>query len=229
MVNWPGGHQQSLTAATSRWSPALEPLKGVGASVVVSAVGDPIDPARWQPIIAAASRRSEQGVRAKAMTLVGNVFVPCGSKSCSQIYNSRERCTTPLPRRKWISSLPIIRQPLADLADRCGRQVRQQLRQISLRIDGVSPAGASQAGKDRRSLATSLVANKKTVFTIQTDSLHFPFTDVVIYRYGAVGCEDAQFIPLVKRVIDRLGHRMLGQQLILPRPQPFAQTEQNRL
>jgi hypothetical protein len=41
---------------------------------------------------------------------------------------------------------------LFELADRRRRQVRQQLRQISLRIDVVPTAGAGQTRQDRRSV-----------------------------------------------------------------------------
>jgi hypothetical protein len=49
---------------------------------------------------------------------------------------------------------------LADLARRRGWQVRQQLSQVSLGIDGVPPARAGQAGKDRSSLAATLVPDE---------------------------------------------------------------------
>ena len=39
-----------------------------------------------------------------------------------------------------LSPFPPVRQPLFDLADRHGRQVRQQLREIALRIDVVPAA-----------------------------------------------------------------------------------------
>jgi len=39
---------------------------------------------------------------------------------------------------------------LLKLTDRCGWQVRQQLRQIALEIDVVRAAGAGQAGRVRR-------------------------------------------------------------------------------
>jgi hypothetical protein len=41
------------------------------------------------------------------------------------------------------------------LADRRGRQIRQQLRQVTLRIDGMPAAATGQAGKDRSRLAAS--------------------------------------------------------------------------
>jgi hypothetical protein len=43
----------------------------------------------------------------------------------------------------------MVWQPLVDLANRRGRQVRQQLCDVSLRIDIVPAAGASQAAEDR--------------------------------------------------------------------------------
>jgi hypothetical protein len=46
------------------------------------------------------------------------------------------------------------------LADRRGWQVRQQLSQISLRIDVVPAAGAGEAAQDRCRLTASLVPDK---------------------------------------------------------------------
>jgi hypothetical protein len=57
-----------------------------------------------------------------------------------------------------ISPFPMVWQPLVDLADRRGRQVGQQLRQVTLRIDAVPAAGAGQAAEDRRSVATNIVS-----------------------------------------------------------------------
>ena len=98
----------------------------------------------------------------------------------------------------WISPHPVIRQPLTDLAHQRGRQVRQQLREISLGIDVVPTAGAGQAGKDRRNLPTALVPDEQTVFTIEANSLHFPFASVVVDRDRTVRRQHVQFRPLVR-------------------------------
>jgi hypothetical protein len=58
----------------------------------------------------------------------------------------------PLPGRRWSSPPPLIRQPLADLADRRGRQVRQQLSQVALGINVVPAARAGQTAEDRGGL-----------------------------------------------------------------------------
>ena len=90
-------------------------------------------------------------------------------------------------------------------------------------------ARAGQAAQDCRRLAASLIPDEQTVFTIKADSLHFPFRFVVVNRDRPVPREDVQFIPLVQRVIDRLGHGMFGKQLFFPRPEPLSQVEQDRL
>src|SRR5205823_9365070 len=59
----------SLMPATSRSSPALEPVKAGGASVPVGSPTGVTDSARRQPSTPAASRTSEQGRRAKDMTV----------------------------------------------------------------------------------------------------------------------------------------------------------------
>src|ERR1039458_8717953 len=56
-----------------------------------------------------------------------------------------------LSRRRGITQLPPVRQPILKLADRHGRKIGQQVREITLRVDVVPAAGAGQAGKNRRS------------------------------------------------------------------------------
>lgn len=68
--------------------------------------------------------------------------------------------TGPLPRRYQISPRPPIQQPLADLADRRRRQVREQSSQVTLGIDVVPAAGAGQSAEDRSRLPTAAVANE---------------------------------------------------------------------
>ena len=45
--------------------------------------------------------------------------------------------------------LPLVWRPLVELAHRCGRQIRQQLREVNLRVEAVPAAGACEAGKNR--------------------------------------------------------------------------------
>jgi hypothetical protein len=59
--------------------------------------------------------------------------------------------------------LPAVRQPLVQLAHRRGRQVDQQLRAVSLRVDVVPPAGAGEGTEDRCGAAATLVADKEAV------------------------------------------------------------------
>jgi len=58
-----------------------------------------------------------------------------------------------------LPALPLVRQPLTELAHRRGRQVGQQLREVDLRIDAVAAAGAGEAGEDGGGLAAALVAD----------------------------------------------------------------------
>jgi len=69
MVNVPGGHQQGLMPATSRCSPAFEPLKADGTTVAVGSSAGVTDSTRWQPSTPDASKTSEQSGLAKGMTI----------------------------------------------------------------------------------------------------------------------------------------------------------------
>lgn len=122
----------------------------------------------------------------------------------------------------------MIRQPIGQLAHRRLRQARQQLRQIPLRINAVPPTGAGHAAEDRRRPAATLVAYKQTVLPVQHHPLHLTLAHVVVDRHRAVADKHIQFRPLIQRVRHRLGHRMLGQQLIFPRQQPLFQRRQDR-
>jgi hypothetical protein len=55
--------------------------------------------------------------------------------------------TGPLFCRRWVSPFPFIWQPLADLADRRSRQIRQQLRHITLGVDGMPTARAGERSR----------------------------------------------------------------------------------
>ena len=63
--------------------------------------------------------------------------------------------------RGRISPFPQVRQPLLKLADRRRRQVRQQLRKVTLGIDPVPATRAGDAAEDCRRRATSLVADEQ--------------------------------------------------------------------
>src|SRR4051795_479212 len=69
MVNRPGGHQQSLMPATSRWPPAFPPLKSKG-TIVLGSSPRVADPTRWQPSRPDAIRMNEQIGLAKRMVAV---------------------------------------------------------------------------------------------------------------------------------------------------------------
>src|SRR5271154_4702581 len=99
---------------------------------------------------------------------------------------------------------PLVRQPLVEVADRRSWEVGQQLGEVTLRVDGVAPAGAGEAAEDGGGTAAAVVAGEKAVFSIKNYSLHFSFADVVVDRHGPVVREDIQFRPLGERVADGL-------------------------
>jgi hypothetical protein len=62
---------------------------------------------------------------------------------------------------RGVMDLPLIGQPLGQLADMQDRQVRQQLGEIELGIDIVAAAGTGQAGQDCGSSSASRVADEE--------------------------------------------------------------------
>ncbi|MDZ4779341.1 MAG: hypothetical protein SGJ19_03710, partial [Planctomycetia bacterium] len=50
---------------------------------------------------------------------------------------------------------PAVRQPIVELADRRGREVGQQLRQVQLRVDVVAAGGAGETAQDGGGLAAT--------------------------------------------------------------------------
>ena len=68
----------------------------------------------------------------------------------------------------------------------------------------------------------------KAVLAIENHPLHLAFRDVVVDADRAVGAEHVQFRPLAQSVVHRLGHGMLGQQLLFPLEKLLAQFGQHR-
>ena len=122
--------------------------------------------------------------------------------------------------------LPLVGQPLGQLADGQGRKVDQQLREIELRIHVMSAACAGQAGQDGRGSSTTRIAHEERVLAVEHDALHLSLTHIVIDGHRAIGREDVQLLPLAQGIVDRLGHGMLGQQLLLPLKKPIMQLRQ---
>ena len=60
-----------------------------------------------------------------------------------------------------VIDLPLIGQPLGQLAGLQDRQVRQQLGEIELGIDIVAAAGTGQAGQDRGGSSPARIADKE--------------------------------------------------------------------
>ena len=102
------------------------------------------------------------------------------------------------------------------------RQICQQLREIELWVDVVPTASAGEAGQDRRRSAAAWIAHEETVLAIKNDALHLSLRDVVVDADRAICAEHVQFRPLAQRVVHRLGHGVLRQQLFLPGEKPFA-------
>lgn len=93
----------------------------------------------------------------------------------------------------------------------------------------MSAACTCEAGQDRSRSASAGVAHEQGVLSIQNDTLHFAFADIVVDCDRAVGTEDVSFLPLPKGIIHCLSHGMLGQQLLFPEKKLFMETSQHWL
>jgi hypothetical protein len=81
--------------------------------------------------------------------------------------------------------LPLIWQPLGQLADGQRWQVDQQLREVQLRVHVMSAAGTGEAGQDGGCSSTASVSHEERVLPIENDALHLSFAHVVDGRIGA--------------------------------------------
>lgn len=76
------------------------------------------------------------------------------------------------------------------------------------------PAGRDNAGQDGCGAADAGVTHEKAVFSTQNNVLHFHFGHIVVDGNGAVREEYVEFFLVAQRIVDRLGHRVLGQQTV---------------
>ena len=86
----------------------------------------------------------------------------------------------------------------------------------------MSAGGAGEAAEDGGGVAAAFVADEQAVLAVQGDALHFLLSEVVVDGDGAVGQEGRQGFPLIQHIADRLSHRMLGEQGLLPHRQLVA-------
>ena len=96
--------------------------------------------------------------------------------------------------------LPLIRQPLGQLADGERWQVDQQLGEVELRVEILSAAGAGQAGEDGGCSSAARVSDEERVLSIENDALHLSFAHVVVDGHRTIGAEDVQLVPLAQSV-----------------------------
>ena len=122
-----------------------------------------------------------------------------------------------------MSLLPTIRKPSVEVTGRPGRKIHQQLHEIKMRVHVMPTAAAGQAGQDRCGPSTARVTNEERVFAIEDHALHLPLANIIIDGHGAIGREHGQRIPLAERVVHRVGHGMLRQQLFFPNQQLLMQ------
>ncbi|HUV96972.1 MAG TPA: hypothetical protein VMV98_05835 [Acidobacteriaceae bacterium] len=78
-----------------------------------------------------------------------------------------------------VADLPLIRQPLQELANGQGGQVDQQLGEVELRIDVMTATGACQAGEDGRRSAAARIADEQAVLPVQNHTFHLPLADIM--------------------------------------------------
>ena len=121
----------------------------------------------------------------------------------------------------WVSgsgvlSFPVFRQEGMDLVGGEGAvgEFFQALSQVETEVEA-GALGAGQYGHDGGDgRAAVLGAQVHPVFAAQGDWSHGVFTPVVIDFEQAVGCEDAQALPLVEEVIAGLGQQAGWQSLL---------------
>src|SRR5216683_7078188 len=102
-----------------------------------------------------------------------------------------------------VMALPLVWQPLGQLADGQGWEVGQQLREIELRVHVMSAAGAGQAGQDGGCSSTTCVAYEERVLAVEHNALHLALGYVVVDGHRTIGREDVQFVPLTQSIVDR--------------------------
>ena len=98
--------------------------------------------------------------------------------------------------------LPLIRQPLGQLADGERWQVDQQLGEVELRVEILSAAGAGQAGEDGGCSSAARVSDEERVLSIENDALHLSFAHVVVDGHRTIGAEDVQLVPLAQSIVE---------------------------
>jgi len=91
-------------------------------------------------------------------------------------------------------------------------QTGEQLGEVDLWVDFEPLAGIGHSADDRGSFAAADRAHEQGVFAEQGNSLHLLLGQIVVDRDGHIGREQGQLLPLVERVTDHLGHRVLGQE-----------------
>jgi len=79
-----------------------------------------------------------------------------------------------------LKPFPVVGEPVGQFAFAHLREVRQQLREIQLRVYIVPAASAGQAGQDSPCSAATRISNEEAVFSIENDALHLSFRDVVV-------------------------------------------------
>lgn len=104
--------------------------------------------------------------------------------------------------------LPLVGQPVGQVADGNQWPIDQQLRDVALWIDVMSAAGAGQACKDGRRFFTTRIADERAVIAVEHDALHLPLANIAVDRHGAIRREDVQLAPLAQSTTDRFGHGM---------------------
>ncbi len=131
-------------------------------------------------------------------------------------------------RRRGVAGLPGVGEPVVEVAGLRLGEVGEQLREVALRVDVVAAAGACQTGENGTRPAATRATHEQTVPAIEHDAFHLALARVVINRHSAILGEHCQRLPLVQRILRRLGHRVPGKQLITPDVQTILERVQHR-
>lgn len=179
---------------------------------------------------------ADRGDRAQPGAALRPGVMKCGtprSLKCVCDHVAREAGVSVTPtarsgRRRGVAGLPGVGEPVVEVAGLRFGKICQQLREVALRVDVVAAAGAREAGENGTRPAAARAAHEQTVLAIEHDAFHLALARVVVDRHGAILGEHRQRLPLVQRMLHRLGHRVPGKQLITPGVQAILERVQHR-
>jgi hypothetical protein len=106
-----------------------------------------------------------------------------------------------------VLQFPLIRQPGRQFIDSRLRKVRQQLREVELRVQLVAPAGTWQTGEDRCHPAVRGLPTNSESFRLSSKRFISRSPDVIVDRHYTIRAEDLQLRPLDPAIVEEISAR----------------------